>query len=405
MKRVFWIAVALTTIVMGCATAEKENDNYVLMISLDGFRHDLASMANTPTLDSLRAVGVYADIAPCFPANTFPNHYSMATGLHPDHHGLINNTFYDTKLGLPYAISNGEARKNADFYGGEPIWSTATQQGKPAHVYFWVGVEAKVGGVEPEVWYEYDGDVPYKQRADWVIEALHRPEAEIPRLVMAYFEEPDAVEHSYSPTSPQTVAKVEELDAVLGYLFSSLRTSPVFDRLNIIVTSDHGMTETSPERYFNLYPLLDADRIEMAVDGVPLYLAPEEDYVDEAYEIIAAQPHLQVFRREAMPEEYHYGTTTDRITPLIVLPEMGWRVGYTERDYPPTPKSGTHGYDPFGRDMQMIFYGAGPAFKKGYTHDRVFQNLNDYLIVCHILGLEPAPNDCSWEDIEGLFAE
>ena len=109
MKRVFWIAVALTTIFMGCATAEKENDNYVLMISLDGFRHDLASMANTPTLDSLRAVGVYADIAPCFPANTFPNHYSMATGLHPDHHGLINNTFYDA-----IAIWNG----GLAIYGG-----------------------------------------------------------------------------------------------------------------------------------------------------------------------------------------------------------------------------------------------------------------------------------------------
>ena len=405
MKRILWIAVALTTLFAGCATAEKEKDAYVLMISLDGFRHDLASMANTPTLDSLRAVGVYADIAPCFPANTFPNHYSMATGLHPDHHGLINNTFHDTELDLPYAISNGEARKNPDFYGGEPIWNTATRQGKPAHVYFWVGVEAKVGGVEPELWYEYDENVPFKQRADWVIEALHRPEAEIPHLVMAYFEEPDAVEHSYAPDSPQTIAMVEELDSVLGYLFSSLRTSPIFDKLNIIVTSDHGMTENFPEKYINLYSLLDNERIERVVDGVPFYLAPEEDYIDEAYEILAAQPHMKVYRREAMPEEYHYGTTTSRITPLIVLPEIGWRLGYSERDYPPKPRSATHGYDPFERDMQMIFYGAGPAFKKGYTHDRLFQNLNDYLIVCHILGLEPAPNDCVWEDIEGLFAE
>ncbi len=405
MYRKLLYALLAALLAVGCSSEQKVSDNYVLMISLDGFRHDLASMADTPTLDSLAAVGAYAEIAPCFPANTFPNHYSMATGLHPGNHGLVNNTFFDTELQLPYAISNSEARKNPAFYGGEPIWNTATRQGRPTHVYFWVGVEAQINNMQPEKWYEYDGSVPYKQRADWIIEALHRPEAEIPRLVMAYFEEPDGVEHSYSSDSPQTRAKVEELDAVLGYLFAELRTSPIYDKLNIIVTSDHGMTELSPERYLNLYPLLDNKRIVNYVDGSPLYLHPEPDYVEEAFEIVASQPHLSAYRREQMPEEYHYGADTARVQPIVVIPEMGWRVAYSEHDYPPTPKSGAHGYNPFERDMHMVFYAAGPAFKRGYTHDVVFQNLNDYLIVCHLLDIEPAPNDCTWEDIEGLFAE
>lgn len=372
---------------------------YVVILSMDGFRWDLAGRAHTPTLDSIRGVGAYAEIFPCFPANTFPNHYSMATGLHPDHHGIVNNTFFARDLGLAYAISNTSAVRDARFYGGEPVWNTAERQDRTANIFMWVGSEAPVNGRFATVWTPYDGKASYTERADWVVNALCRPVEEIPELIMWYIEEPDAVQHSKGPLAAETVAKVEELDRALAYFCREARKSPVFDRINFIFTSDHGMAELSAERFVDIAPLLDGERIKYFVNSTPMFLEPNEDYIDEAYEILSRQPHMAVFKRDAMPEKFHYGSNTDRILSLIVLPETGWQVGYNRK---PGRSLGGHGFDPFDRDMHMVFYGAGPDFKVNHTQEP-FQNLNVYIILCHLLGIEPAPNDADWNAVKGLF--
>ena len=389
---------------------EKASESYVVILSMDAFRYDLADMYETPTLDSIARVGVYSEIMPCFPSNTFPNHYSMATGLHPDHHGIVNNTFFDETTYKTYSITDDEAKANADFYKGEPIWNTVERQGLSAHVYGWVGIDANVNGRKPTVAMSYNYRLTQRQLADKVIDAMCQENVEdIPNLVMWYFDEPDAVEHDYSPTSDQTRRVVEDIDEVLAYFMREMRKSPVFEDINFIFTSDHGMVELDPDKYFNIYSLI-PDKIQYYYNSNPVTLKPRTASETKAiYNTLKAheeEGHYRVWLREEMPEEFHYGTYSTRIYPIVLLADTGWKVVYNKsaESGRPTAKYSNHGYNPHDRQMHMVFYGCGPAFKKGYTHDKVFYNLNDHLIISHILGIEPAtPNDCTWSDVEGLF--
>ena len=416
MKRWFLlVAPLLATLLIACGNGESKGqsseDKYVVILSMDAYRHDLGEFYDTTTLDSIASVGVYSKVAPCFPSNTFPNHYAMATGLHPDHHGLVNNSFYDKKMGLSYSIGNDEARVNPDFYKGEPIWSTVERQGLTAHVYTWVGVEAPYKGGFPTKYLIYDSSRTRKELADSVLTALCNPNVEeIPNLTMWYFDEPNAVEHRYSPTSEETRKVVEDIDAVLAYFMREVRKSPVYDKINFIFTGDHGMTELDPEKYYNIYDLIPG-KAKYCYNSNPLTLEPADEDIAEVYATLKAheeEGHYRVWLREEVPAEYHYGTYTDRIQPIVLLADTGWKVVYHEEDNwgRPKAKASTHGFDPFHPDMQIAFYACGPAFKRGYVHDKLFQNLNDHLIIAHILGIDAARgNDCVWEDIEGLFVE
>ena len=392
--------------------APREQDRYVVILSLDAFRWDLASKANTPTLDSLRRAGSYAETYPCFPSNTFPNHYAMATGLHPNHHGIVNNGFKDRLFGKEYTMSNRAAVADPDFYYGEPIWNTAEHQGKLANIFMWVGSETVINGRQASVWTPYSASVPFAQRADWVVEALHRPVEEIPNLIMWYIEEPDAVMHKTGPDSKETAAMVERLDSILAYFFSKVKSSPVFDKIDFIITADHGMTETSTERIVDLWPVLDRSRVRDVAYGTPIGFDVDEDYLDEAFETLSKVEHVTVFKRDEMPEKYHYGSYKARICNLLVMPDIHWKVSFRDpdevrRSAPQTESNrasvgGAHGYDPFEKDMSMIFYGSGPHFRKGHTQ-KPFQSLNIYIILCHLLDIEPAPNDCDWNAVRKMF--
>lgn len=250
------------------------NDNrYVVILSMDAFRWDLADHAHTPTLDSLRAVGTYATTYPVYPSNTFPNHYSMATGLHPDHHGVVNNRFYDKVLERPMSVFNYDDTKTQNFWGGDPIWNTAERQGRVANIFMWPGSEVPIDGRQATVWTRYSEEPSYRERADWVVEAMTRSVEQIPNLVMWYFEEPDASMHRYGPLSEQAIAQAEHIDSTLRYFFWKIRQSPVYDKINFIVTADHGMTELSLDRIANLYDVLDPQRVVRSVEGRTVSIA------------------------------------------------------------------------------------------------------------------------------------
>ena len=243
-----------------------------------------------------------------------------------------------------------------------------------------------------------------------VIDAMCKEDLEdIPNLVMWYFDEPDAVEHRYSPTSDETREVMEDIDNTLAYFMREVRKSPVYDKINFIFTGDHGMTELNPEKYYNLYSIIPG-AAERVFNANPVTIEPVEGKLMEVYNTLKAheeEGHYRVWLREDMPEELHYGTYATRIYPIVLLADTGWKVVYNKNANSgrPTAKYSNHGYNPYDREMHMVFYGCGPAFKRGYTHDKVFQNLNDHLIISHILGIDPAtPNDCTWADVEGLFA-
>lgn len=385
----------LSLTLSGCTSAEKP-DRYVVVLSMDGFRSDYDDRAHTPTLDSLAAVGVKSAFRPCFPSVTFPNHYSMATGLHPDHHGLVNNFFYDAALDSVYRMGNLDPR----FYGGEPIWNTAEKQGVRAASFFWVGSEVPVGGMQPSRWKKFDKSVTFSDRADSVIAWLKLPEKERPHLIMWYMEEPDAIGHACTPDSAATLSKVEELDGILNHFFNEARRLPQFDQIDFIVLSDHGMATYYPEKYVNLNDYLPRDSFDYVFDGVPTLLYPKKTYTDSAYAILQKVPNITVWKKNEVPAQYVYGTHP-RIGELVVMPKIGTYVQFRPVSRP--IHAATHGYDNFAPEMEAIFYAAGPSFKK-HAEVPVMANVNLYLLIARLLNLQPAPNDGEDAVIEQLLA-
>ena len=379
----------------GCRPSVPASDRYVVVLSMNGFRSDYPTRAHTPVLDSLGKAGVKAAFRPCYPSVTFPNHYSMATGLHPDHHGIIHNSFYAPELDSVYTKRSNDAR----FFGGEPIWNTAERQGVRTATFYWVGSEIAVNGRQPSTWKKFDSSIPFRNRADSIIAWLQRPEKTRPHLVMWYLEEPDYSGHVCTPDSPATMKAVERVDSTLGYFFNRARTLDIFDKIDFIVVSDHGMATFTPEQSVNLAEYLPRDSFRYVFDGVPTLLYPNEGYTETAYEILKKVPHITVWKKGEVPERFVYGKNA-RIPELIVAPDIGTYVVFGNQ--PKAKAGGAHGYDNFTPEMEGIFYAAGPSFKT-HTVLPAMPNVNLYLIIARLLGITPAPNDGDSLQVEQLF--
>ncbi|HDP76407.1 MAG TPA: alkaline phosphatase family protein [Bacteroidales bacterium] len=382
------------------AQLNKLSDSYVLLISLDGFRWDYPNIYSTPNIDAFGLSGVRAQsLISSYPSKTFPNHYSIATGLHPDHHGIVNNSFYDPDLGY-YRLGDRKSVENGKFYAGEPIWVTAENQGVKTASFYWVGSEAPIQGVQPTYWKRYDQKVSFKQRVDTVIKWFTLPIEKRPQLVTFYYHEPDWVSHGFGPVSPQTQKVVEQLDSLIGYFLNRLEDLPIAGNLNIIILSDHGMTEISTERVVNLSEYFDKDMFRYISGGNPVYtLQPLPEHYREVLTKLKSIPHLKVWERNDIPKRYVYGSNP-RVNDILVEAELGWSVtwSYDKDNY----SGGTHGYDNLIPDMQGIFYARGPAFKIGYVHPS-FYNVNVYSFIANILNLKPAKTDGSLDEVAGML--
>jgi len=411
MMRINWLILILLVLLASCSgtkNVEEENgsgsetlDTYVLVVSFDGFRWDYSDLYETPSFDLLAENGVKAEhLISSFPTKTFPNHYTLATGLYPDHHGIISNSFYAADLGGIYRIGATEMVRNPDAYFGEPLWVTAEKQGVKAASYFWVGSEADILGVSPSYWYAYDGRIPYSSRVDQVIKWLKLPLNERPGLIFLYFDEPDGTAHRYGPEHLETGDVVNYLDSVLGYIRSELSELEYGELVNLIVLSDHGMGPTSPDRYINLEDYIKEEWTISVVGGSPVYLIqPEEACADSITTALNSVEGVSAWQKEDIPERLHYGTSP-RFPGIVVVADSLWSIG-TRAD-PSGYSGGAHGYDNAFTNMNAIFYAEGPAFKEGYS-SAPFSNVEVYGIVAHILGLEPATSDGNLENVRHIF--
>ena len=381
--------------------SRKPFKNYVLLVSLDAFRWDYSKIYNTPNLNKLAKDGVKADrMFSSFPTVTFPNHYSIATGLYPDHHGLINNSFSAPDLGLFYRMGDRTAVENPAFYGGEPIWVTAEKQGVRSASFFWVGSEAPVGGIHPTYWKKYDETVTFEARIDTVIKWLGYPPERRPGLVTLYFDEPDATSHSFGPVSPQTRKIVERLDSLMGVLRTKLSKLPEAKRINLIILSDHGMSAISPDRYINIKSLVPNRMVASIVGGNPVYLInPAEGKKDSVLFLLNRSKGLKAWPKSQLPPKWHYGTNP-RIPEIVVVADSSWSIG--TRPDGSTLRGGAHGYDNSNSDMFSIFYAAGPSFKKNFKFKEL-NNIDIYNLICRILNITPAKNDGNPSHIKGIL--
>lgn len=370
----------------------------VVLVSVDGFRYDYLDRYASPNLHRIVTAGVRAPMVPVFPTKTFPNHYSIVTGLFPEHHGIVENTMYDPVFDALFRISDTIAVADARWWGGEPLWVTAQRQGLIAAAFFWPGSEAAIEGVRPRYWTHYDVRVPDSTRVRQVLGWLALPDSARPRFITLYFSEVDHAGHESGPDSPELAAAVLQVDSAIGRLLDGLESSGSSRAVNVIVVSDHGMAATSPDRVVALDRFIAPAWLDRVTGGNPsLGLWPKAGMEDSVYRgLLGRDPHLSVWRREEIPARFHYRDHR-RIPPVVVLTDPGWSLSMTQGDvaaHPERFRGGAHGYDDTVSVMRAIFLAQGPAFRRGVTGPP-FRNVHVYDLIASILGLVPAPNDGS----------
>ncbi len=316
----FWLGLFLFI----TSIAQEAKDNYVIMLSLDGFRWDYPTLYNTPNLNKIAQEGVKAkSLIPCYPSKTFPNHYSMATGLHPDNHGIVNNSFYDPDLGF-YSIGDRQSVEFPDFYFGEPIWITAEKQGVKSASFYWVGSETQIKGMQPTYWKKYNQRVPLAYRIDTVIHWLNLPIEQRPRLITFYYHEPDWTSHDFGPESPQTKASVERIDSLLGIFIGKVKALPIASKVNVIIVSDHGMAKIN--KFINLSEFVKKEWFDVISGGNPVYsLQPKVQYYGEALATLKKIKNIKVWERDSIPLRYHYGKNK-RVCDILVEADLGYGI-------------------------------------------------------------------------------
>jgi len=279
-----------------------------------------------------------------------------------------------------------ETVENGDFYGGEPIWVTAERQGVKTASYFWVGTEAAIAGVHPSIWKRYDQKVPFDDRIDSVMTWFSLPMSHRPRLVMLYFHEPDWTGHEYGPSSAETVDQIQRMDGIIGTIMEKAEKLSIADKLNVLVVSDHGMTELNQEHIIDLSAYTDFSDVTMAGAGPTVFLSSDSrKRLTTVYNDLQQLPNAQVYWKRDIPKRWHY-RDHERIPEVLIVAEEGWTL--MPMGHGPKMAKGDHGYDNELTSMQAIFVADGPAFKSGYSR-KEFENIHIYPLLAHILGLEP----------------
>jgi predicted AlkP superfamily pyrophosphatase or phosphodiesterase len=406
-RRLLAILSLCLWVASGHAQTPRQLEPTVVLVSFDGWRWDYAAKYSAPNVRRLAARGVSAVLVPSFPTKTFPNHYTMVTGLYPGHHGIVANTIKDPSTGRRLTMSDRKEVQDPLWWGGEPIWVTAQRAGQLAAAMFWPGSEAPILGQRPRYWEPFDERVPGNARVDRVLGWLDLPATERPTFLTLYFSDVDGAAHDNGPESRAVADAVRRVDRYLGRLLSGLARRGIENRVNIVLVSDHGMAEATPDRVVILDDYLDLQGSDVVDLNPTLGLFPSAGREDAVYSALSgAHPRLRVYRRAETPEHWHY-RDHPRIPPIVGVVDEGWQLlrrstVSAQRAKGVRGPTGVHGYDPRVTSMHGIFVAAGPAFKAGVTAP-AFENVHVYDLLTTVLGLTPAPNDGNPEATRALL--
>jgi predicted AlkP superfamily pyrophosphatase or phosphodiesterase len=384
----------------------------VILISLDGFRYDYLNLYRPANLNALANDGVRARwMIPSFPSKTFPNHYTIATGLYPQNHGIVENNIYDPVFKAVFTLSDRKEVENSRWWLGEPIWVTAEKQGQRSASVFYPGTEGEIAGTRPSFWKKYDEGTSNDVRVNTILSWLDLPRDQRPTFLALYFSDPDDAGHAFGPVSRETKKAVLKVDGEIGRLIAGLKSRGIFSQINLIIVSDHGMATVRWSNAILLDRLFDtklASRIFWTREIVSIFPKPGKE--DEIYQSLKRKLPAQarVYRKAEMPARFHY-SRSPRIAPLLVLPAEGWILTnsqeFSELEAKGETKTdrGGHGYDNQLASMRAIFIGHGAAFRKGKLVEP-FENIQVYNIMTRILGLKSAPNDGNYRAAKAVLA-
>lgn len=384
------VALALCAALGPLAGCREDRKQRVLLISLDGFRWDYRARFDTPMLDEIAAAGVSAArLRPAFPTKTFPNHFTLVTGLVPDHHGIVSNTMRERDAW--FRMSDRAAVVDPKWWQGEPIWTTLEKLGRKTAPLLWPGSEAPIGGVMPTYWMQYKQDLTDAERIQLIVDLYSKREADWPDFATLYWHEVDTVGHASGPGSQEVRAAAEKVDGALRQLHSQLRALPAALNLNVIIVSDHGMAQLSPERAIYLEDYIDTGAITLVDSSPNMGVVSDTLTSEQIYARLSGRhPSLKVYRKAEIPARLQYGTHP-RIAPIFIMADDGWTI-VPRRTGAAWTRFGNHGYDNAVESMQGLFVAAGPAFRRGARVES-FRSVDVYELMCRILGVTPEKND------------
>lgn len=397
-------AVPVIHIDNGPNTPQAQARHYVVLVSLDGFRWDYASQHSAAHLLALGKQGVWAPegMIPSYPSLTFPNHFTIVTGLYPEHHGLVANGFLDPIRETRYAISDPAVVTGGAWYNGVPLWSLAESQGMRSACFFWPGSEAQIAGFRPTYYLKFDTKMDDDLRIRQVLAWLALPPAERPHFITLYYASPDHEGHEFGPDAPETQAAVQKVDSLVGKLKAGLDATGL--PINLVVVSDHGMIH-SQGPWVNLDEFADLKGFDAV--GPLLYGHSEQDRQRVYDELKSKSEKFTVYRRRDVPSDLHYNDNLREGDPVVVAtgpyPIRAHAPPSDQKDRPPT--LGMHGFDPRKMpEMKASFFAAGPDIVEGKTV-APFENVNLYPWLAHLLGLTPPMTDGSLNVLSGTLRD
>lgn len=410
------LALAIACCVLGASSAVPAQQPIrdlrptVILISLDGFRYDYLDKYSPPTLTRLAREGVRAKwMIPSFPTKTFPNHYTIATGLYPQNHGIVENNVYD--FGEIFTMSKRKEVENPRWWWGEPIWVTAEKQGQIAGSYFFVGTETFIQGEAPTHWRTYNGRVPNIMRVDKILSYLDQAVEKRPTMLSMYFSTTDDVGHEFGPDAEETKYAVWEVDGYIERLMDGLHRRGIDKKVNVIIVADHGMAAVDQRNAVVMDDYFDTSDKKLAdpviTTGEIWQIFPKPGKEDELIDRLQNIQHATCWRKKDIPARFHYSEGR-RIAPIVCSSDEGWFMTSRER-YETQKRSddfaqtrGAHGYDNRVQSMQATFIAHGEAFKRGYVAEP-FPNVDVYELMCRILDLKPAKNDGDLNRVKGML--
>ena len=383
----------------------------LLLISIDAYRYDYIDRGLSPTLAMLAKNGVQAaSMQPSFPSLTFPNHYTIVTGLRPDHHGIVNNTMFDPVLGK-FSLSNRKAVSDGRWWAeGTPIWETADAHGLRTATMFWPGTEADIHGHHPDYWVPFDDKVTADQRVDQVLAWLDLPAAQRPSFLTLYFDAVDHAGHGFGPDTPQVNNALRETDEAMTRLVQALKQRGMFDKINMIVLADHGMASTPLQNSVLIDKVIPLDQVQVVSMGILAGFNPKSDsaaasrdFATIERQLEQPQQHMQCWDKTRVPTRFAYGSNP-RVPQLLCLADTGWRVTTTDSlaSHKGKVSVGEHGYDNADPLMQALFVAHGPAFRVGAKMP-AFPNVDVYPLMTRLLGLPAAPNDGNFDAVKDML--
>jgi alkaline phosphatase D len=388
----------------GPNSAAAQAQHYVVLVSLDGFRWDYAKRDGATHLLALGKHGVWAPegMLPSYPSLTFPNHFTIVTGLYPEHHGLVANRFYDEAKQARYAIADSKAVTDGSWYSGTPLWSLAESQGMRTACFFWPGSEAKIAGFKPAYYLKFDDKIDDTARIQQVIVWLGLPSADRPHFITLYYSEPDHEGHEFGPDAAETKAAILKVDGLIGKLKARLDATGL--PVDLVVVSDHGMAKVQGG-WITLDQFADLTGFDTV--GTLLYGKTEEDRARVYNQLKKASPQFVVYRRKDVPALLNYNQNPREGDPVVIATGP-----YAIRAHAPPegkpdqpPNQGMHGFDPRKLpEMKASFFAAGPDIVEGKTV-RPFENVNLYPWLAHLLGLTPPKTDGSLDVLAGTLRD